>query len=184
MDNPIQVNYPLNTQTSKNLYSLIRTKTIELIESISILSIPDRIEIQSGWMDIDNKVIKIVNNDNSKQGKAVWGTTRSLVNNMVVGVTKGFSKHMEIVGVGYRGSLNGKVLTLNLGLSHTVEMNIPEGIEIKMDGNTKFSISGVDKQKIGQFASVVRSKRPPEPFKGKGVRYADEYVVRKEGKKK
>ena len=135
-------------------------------------------------VDIDNKVIKIVNNDNSKQGKAVWGTTRSLVNNMVVGVTKGFSKNMEIVGVGYRGSLNGKVLTLNLGLSHTVEMNIPEGIEIKMDGNTKFSISGVDKQKIGQFASVVRSKRPPEPFKGKGVRYADEYVVRKEGKKK
>tara|TARA_B100001741_G_scaffold310514_1_gene309897 strand:+ start:1062 stop:1595 length:534 start_codon:yes stop_codon:yes gene_type:complete len=135
-------------------------------------------------VDIDNKVIKIVNNDNSKQGKAVWGTTRSLINNMVVGVTKGFSKNMEIVGVGYRGSLNGKVLTLNLGLSHTVEMNIPEGIEIKMDGNTKFSISGVDKQKIGQFASVVRSKRPPEPFKGKGVRYADEYVVRKEGKKK
>ena len=135
-------------------------------------------------VDIENKVIKVVNNDNSKQGKAVWGTTRSLVNNMVVGVTKGFSKNMEIVGVGYRGSLNGKVLTLNLGLSHTVEMNIPEGIEIKMDGNTKFSISGVDKQKIGQFASVVRSKRPPEPFKGKGVRYADEYVVRKEGKKK
>ena len=135
-------------------------------------------------VDIDNKAIKIVNNDNSKQGKAVWGTTRSLINNMVVGVTKGFSKNMEIVGVGYRGSLNGKVLTLNLGLSHTVEMNIPEGIEIKMDGNTKFSISGVDKQKIGQFASVVRSKRPPEPFKGKGVRYADEYVVRKEGKKK
>ena len=75
-------------------------------------------------------------------------------------------------------------LTLNLGLSHTVEMDIPEGIEIKMDGNTKFSISGVDKQKIGQFASVIRSKRPPEPFKGKGIRYADEYVVRKEGKKK
>ena len=135
-------------------------------------------------VDIDNKVIKIVNNDNSKQGKAVWGTTRSLINNMVVGVTKGFSKNMEIVGVGYRGALSGKILTLNLGLSHTVEMNIPEGIEVKMDGNTKFSISGVDKQKIGQFASVIRSKRPPEPFKGKGIRYSDEYVVRKEGKKK
>ena len=90
--------------------------------------------------------------------EAVWEQLRSLINNMVVGVTKGFSKNMEIVGVGYRGTLNGKVLTLNLGLSHTVEMNIPEGIEIKMDGNTKFSISGVDKQKIGQFASVVRSK--------------------------
>ena len=91
---------------------------------------------------------------------------------------------MEIVGVGYRGALNGKTLTLNLGLSHSVEISVPEGIEIKMDGNTKFSISGVDKQKIGQFASVIRSKRPPEPFKGKGIRYADEYVVRKEGKKK
>ena len=143
------------------------------------LQISDKINLE-----IDNKVITIHNNDNSKQGKANWGTTRSLVNNMVVGVTKGFSKNMEIVGVGYRGALNGKILTLNLGLSHTVEMNVPEGIEIKMDGNTKFSISGIDKQKIGQFASVVRSKRPPEPFKGKGVRYADEYVVRKEGKKK
>ena len=135
-------------------------------------------------VEINNKVISVLNNDNSKQGKAVWGATRSFINNMVEGVTKGFSKNMEIVGVGYRGALSGKILTLNLGLSHTVEMNIPEGIEVKMDGNTKFSISGVDKQKIGQFASVVRSKRPPEPFKGKGIRYANEYVVRKEGKKK
>ncbi len=135
-------------------------------------------------LEVKDKVIIVNNNDKSKQGRAVWGTTRSLINNMVIGVTVGFSKNMEIVGVGYRGSLNGKILTLNLGLSHSVEMIVPEGIEIKMDGNTKFSISGFDKQKIGQFASVVRSKRPPEPFKGKGIRYADEYVVRKEGKKK
>lgn len=135
-------------------------------------------------VEIDNKVINILNNDESKQGRSVWGTTRSLIDNMVVGVTKGFSKNMEIVGVGYRAALNGNTLSLSLGLSHNVEMSIPEGIEVKMDGNTKFSISGFDKQKIGQFASVIRSKRPPEPFKGKGVRYADEYVVRKEGKKK
>ena len=143
------------------------------------LKVSDKITV-----DIKNKVINVLNNDTTKEGRAVWGTTRALINNMVHGVTEGFSKNMEIVGVGYRGALNGRTLTLNLGLSHSVEMSIPEGIEIKMDGNTKFSISGVDKQKIGQFASVVRSKRPPEPFKGKGIRYADEYVVRKEGKKK
>ena len=135
-------------------------------------------------LEVENKFISVINNDTTKQGRALWGTTRSLINNMVLGVTEGFSKNMEIVGVGYRGALNGKTLTLNLGLSHSVEISVPEGLEIKMDGNTKFSISGVDKQKIGQFASVIRSKRPPEPFKGKGIRYADEYVVRKEGKKK
>ena len=103
---------------------------------------------------------------------------------MVIGVTEGFTKNLEIVGVGYRGALNGRKLSLNLGLSHSVEMDIPDGIEVKMDGNTKLAITGPDKQMIGQFASVIRSKRPPEPFKGKGIRYADEYIIRKEGKKK
>jgi large subunit ribosomal protein L6 len=91
---------------------------------------------------------------------------------------------MEIVGVGYRGALQGNKLSLSLGLSHPVEMEIPEGLSIKMDGNTKFTIFGADKQKLGQFAAVVRSKRPPEPFKGKGIRYSDEFILRKEGKKK
>ena len=135
-------------------------------------------------VEISNKVIKVSNNDDSQKGQAVWGTTRALINNMVKGVSEGFSKNLEIVGVGYRGTLNGRKLSLNLGLSHSVELDIPEGIDVKMDGNTKLSIKGADKQKIGEFASFIRSKRPPEPFKGKGIRYSDEYVVRKEGKKK
>ena len=130
-----------------------------------------------------NKII-VVPNDKSSKGRALWGTTRALINNVVKGVSVGFVKNMEIVGVGYRGVLQGNKLSLSLGLSHPVEMEIPEGLSIKMDGNTKFTISGADKQKLGQFAAVVRSKRPPEPFKGKGIRYSDEFILRKEGKKK
>ena len=135
-------------------------------------------------INIADKTITVDPKDKTSKGKALWGTTRALINSAVQGVSKGFEKEMEIVGVGYRGALQGKKLSLSLGLSHPVEIEIPDGLSVKMDGNTKFSISGVDKQKLGQFAAVVRSKRPPEPFKGKGIRYADEYILRKEGKKK
>ena len=135
-------------------------------------------------VEINAKKIIVVPNDKSSKGRALWGTTRALINNVVKGVSVGFIKNMEIVGVGYRGVLQGNKLSLSLGLSHPVEMEIPEGLSIKMDGNTKFTISGADKQKLGQFAAVVRSKRPPEPFKGKGIRYSDEFILRKEGKKK
>jgi large subunit ribosomal protein L6 len=135
-------------------------------------------------VEINAKKIIVVPNDKSSKGRALWGTTRALINNVVKGVSVGFVKNMEIVGVGYRGALQGNKLSLSLGLSHPVEMEIPEGLSIKMDGNTKFTISGPDKQKLGQFAAVVRSKRPPEPFKGKGIRYSDEFILRKEGKKK
>jgi large subunit ribosomal protein L6 len=135
-------------------------------------------------VEINAKKIIVVPNDKSSKGRALWGTTRALINNVVKGVSIGFVKNMEIVGVGYRGVLQGNKLSLSLGLSHPVEMEIPEGLSIKMDGNTKFTISGADKQKLGQFAAVVRSKRPPEPFKGKGIRYSDEFILRKEGKKK
>ena len=135
-------------------------------------------------VEINAKKIIVVPNDKSSKGRALWGTTRALINNVVKGVSVGFVKNMEIVGVGYRGVLQGDKLSLSLGLSHPVEMEIPEGLSIKMDGNTKFTISGSDKQKLGQFAAVVRSKRPPEPFKGKGIRYSDEFILRKEGKKK
>ena len=131
----------------------------------------------------DNNII-VENKDDTLKGKANWGTIRALINNMVIGVTTGFTKDLEIVGVGYRGAVSGKKLTLNLGLSHSVEIEIPEDIDVKMDGNTKLSLTSANKQKLGQFCSVIRSKRPPEPFKGKGIRYADEYVIRKEGKKK
>ena len=135
------------------------------------------VTIKDGTISVEpkNKDIK---------SKAIWGTTRALINNAVSGVSAGFAKDMEIVGVGYRGALQGKTLSLSLGLSHPVEIEIPDGILVKMDGNTKFTISGADKQKIGEFAAMIRSKRPPEPFKGKGIRYADEFILRKEGKKK
>ena len=135
-------------------------------------------------LKINDDNILIANKDNTLKGKANWGTIRALINNMVIGVTTGFTKNLEIVGVGYRGSVSGKKLILNLGLSHAVEIEIPDDIEVKMDGNTKLAISSVNKQKLGQFCSFIRSKRPPEPFKGKGIRYADEYIIRKEGKKK
>tara|TARA_E500000178_G_C16733563_1_gene622678 strand:- start:133 stop:666 length:534 start_codon:yes stop_codon:yes gene_type:complete len=135
-------------------------------------------------LKVEDKKIVVQNKDDTLKGKANWGTTRALINNMAVGVSNGFTKNLEIVGVGYRGAVSGKKLTLNLGLSHTVEIDIPEDIDIKMDGNTKLEVSGANKQKIGQFCSVIRSKRPPEPFKGKGIRYANEFIIRKEGKKK
>ena len=135
-------------------------------------------------LKINDNNILVENKDNTLKGKANWGTTRALINNMMIGVTTGFTKSLEIVGVGYRGAVSGKKLTLNLGLSHVVEIEIPDDIEVKMDGNTKLSVSCADKQKLGQFCSFIRSKRPPEPFKGKGIRYIDEFIIRKEGKKK
>ena len=135
-------------------------------------------------LTINEKEIMVELKDKSIKNKALWGTTRALINNAVKGVSSGFEKDMEIVGVGYRGTLQGKKLTLNLGLSHPVEIEVPDYVSIKMDGNTKFTISSADKQKLGEFAAMVRSKRPPEPFKGKGIRYSKEFILRKEGKKK
>ena len=133
---------------------------------------------------VNEKEIKVELKDKNNKNRAIWGTTRSLINNAIQGVSVGFEKEMEIVGVGYRAALQGKKLILNLGLSHQVEIDVPDYITIKMDGNTKFNISSPDKQKLGEFAAMVRSKRPPEPFKGKGIRYSNEFILRKEGKKK
>ena len=133
---------------------------------------------------INEKDIKVELKEKNNKNRAIWGTVRALINNAVKGVSVGFEKDMEIVGVGYRAALQGKKLTLNLGLSHQVEIEVPDYITIKMDGNTKFNISSPDKQRLGEFAAMVRSKRPPEPFKGKGIRYSDEFILRKEGKKK
>ncbi len=120
----------------------------------------------------------------TRQAKALWGTMRSNLNNMVVGVTEGFTRKLEINGVGYRAAMQGNKLVLSLGFSHPVEMDVPAGLKVAVENNTSVTITGADKQLLGQFASEVRAKRPPEPFKGKGVKYADEYIVRKEGKKK
>ncbi len=112
----------------------------------------------------------------------IFGTTRALLNNMVVGVSQGFSKELQIVGVGYRAQLKGNVLNLNLGYSHPVDMEIPEGVKVEVPNNTTVVVSGINKQIVGEFAANVRAKRKPEPYKGKGVRYKDERIIRKEGK--
>ncbi len=117
-----------------------------------------------------------------KLAKSLHGLTRTLVHNMVVGVSEGFSKKLEVQGVGYRAAKQGKQLVMNLGYSHQVIMDEIEGITIDVPGPNEIIISGADKQKVGQFAAEVREKRPPEPYKGKGIRYAGEYVRRKEGK--
>lgn len=122
--------------------------------------------------------------DESQRARAMWGLSRSLVANMVQGVAEGFSKELEINGVGYRAEVQGKSLKLALGFSHDVIYPVPEGIEIKTPKPTEVVVSGIDKQKVGQVAAEIRSYRPPEPYKGKGVKYVDEYIFRKEGKKK
>ena len=120
----------------------------------------------------------------TKLSQSLWGTMRATINNMVVGVGEGFTRKLEINGVGYRAAMQGNKLVLNLGFSHPVEMAVPAGLTVAVENNTQINISGADKQLLGQFASEIRSKRPPEPFKGKGVKYAGEHIVRKEGKKK
>ena len=120
----------------------------------------------------------------TRQAKALWGTMRANLSNMVVGVSEGFTRKLEINGVGYRAAMQGNRLVLSLGFSHPVEMDVPAGLKVNVENNTSIIITGADKQLLGQFAAEVRGKRPPEPFKGKGVKYADEYIVRKEGKKK
>ena len=122
--------------------------------------------------------------NDSKRAHALWGTTRALVNNAVEGVSNGFKKELELVGVGYRAAVEGKELVLQLGFSHEIRFPIPEGIEMKCAKPTSVEISGTDKQVVGQVAAVLRGYRPPEPYKGKGVKYVDEYIFRKEGKKK
>jgi len=120
----------------------------------------------------------------SRFARAMSGTTRALVNNMVTGVSDGFERKLELVGVGYRAKAQGKTLNLTLGFSHPVNHNIPEGITVETPSQTEILIKGIDKQMVGQVAADIRHYRPPEPYKGKGVRYSDEHVVRKEAKKK
>jgi large subunit ribosomal protein L6 len=120
----------------------------------------------------------------TKQARAFWGMQRTMVQNLVTGVTDGFTKVLEITGVGYRANSQGKTLKLQLGYSHDVDFAVPEGIEIKTPDNTTVEIIGIDKQKVGQVAAEIRRWRKPEPYKGKGIKYRGEFIFRKEGKKK
>jgi large subunit ribosomal protein L6 len=141
--------------------------------------LPKEVEIKQ----VDN-VLTFATRSNAKTANALAGTMRALVNNMVLGVTQGFEKKLNLVGVGYRAQIQGKVLNLNLGFSHPIMFNIPEGITIEAPSQTEIVIKGISKQQVGQIAANIRAFRPPEPYKGKGVKYADEVIVRKEAKKK
>jgi large subunit ribosomal protein L6 len=132
----------------------------------------------------DGNILTINPIGDSKFAHKMWGTTRTVVNNLIVGVSDGFVKNLEINGVGYRAAIQGKDLVLQLGFSHDVNFPIPDGIKIICADQTHVSISGADKQRVGQVAAEIRGHRPPEPYKGKGIKYVGEYILRKEGKKK
>ncbi len=135
------------------------------------------VKLEGGNVQVDPR-------NESKRARSMWGTSRTLVANLVTGVTKGFERKLEITGVGYRAAVQGKNLQLALGYSHDVIFPIPEGIQIATPKPTEITITGIDSQKVGQVAAEIRGFRPPEPYKGKGVKYAGEYIFRKEGKKK
>ena len=134
-------------------------------------------------MEIDNNEITLKRANELKFTKALHGTANANISNMIKGVQEGYKKNLEIVGVGYRFNTKGNTLVINAGYSHPVEMNIPEGIKVELVSNTEISLSGISKELVGEYAANVRKVREPEPYKGKGIRYKDEYIRRKEGKK-
>ncbi|MGN1050773.1 MAG: 50S ribosomal protein L6 [Acutalibacteraceae bacterium] len=133
-------------------------------------------------IELNDGVIEVKRPDDNKENRSLHGLTRTLINNMIIGVTEGYKKELEVNGVGYRVQKQGKTLVMNLGFSHQVTMEDTEDITIEVPGPNEIIIHGADKQKVGQFAAEVREKRPPEPYKGKGIKYKDEHIRRKEGK--
>jgi large subunit ribosomal protein L6 len=142
-------------------------------------TVVDEIEVRQ-----ENGELTFTPRDESTRARAMWGLSRTLVSNMVIGVTKGYEQTLELVGVGYRAAMKGQALSMQLGFSHEVDVKPPEGITFAVPRQTEIKISGIDKQVVGEIAARIRKIRPPEPYKGKGVRYAGEQVRRKEGKKK
>lgn len=142
-------------------------------------TVPDVVTVSDG-----DDGVSVMPVDDSKKARSMWGLSRSMVSNLVQGVTDGFERRLEIAGVGYRASIQGKNLQLALGFSHEVLYPIPDGIQIQCPKPTEIVIAGIEKQRVGQVAAEIRDFRPPEPYKGKGVKYAGEQIIRKEGKKK
>lgn len=134
-------------------------------------------------VSLEDSSLSVTTNGSGKNAKALSGTTRAVLNNMVTGVSEGFERKLQIIGVGYRAQVQGKNLNLSLGFSHPVDFAIPEGVTIETPSQTEIVVKGIDKQQVGQVAAEIRAYRKPEPYKGKGVRYSDEQVVRKEAKK-
>ena len=176
--------------------SRVANSPVALPSGVEVKLTEQDIEVKGGKgtlkMDLNSVVtvsqegseLKFAAKNGSKFSRAMSGTTRALVNNMVTGVSTGFQKKLQLIGVGYRVQLQGKKLNLNLGFSHPVEYELPEGIKAEAPSQTEIVLSGADKQLLGQVAAEIRAFRPPEPYKGKGVRFADEHVRRKEAKKK
>ena len=159
----------------------VQGKTISMKGPKGALSlvISERVKVA-----MDKGEISVDPADESKEARAMWGTTRANLNNIVTGVTQGFERKLEITGVGYRAAVQGKNLQLQLGYSHDVVYAIPDGIAVVTPKPTEIVITGIDRRQVGQVAAEIRSYRPPEPYKGKGVKYSDEFIFRKEGKKK
>lgn len=176
--------------------SRIANAPISLPSGVEVNLSPELIKVKGGKGELqlvphnlvaveqEGTELKVSTRQQSKTATALAGTTRALVNNMVKGVSEGFEKKLTIVGVGYRAQAQGQKLNLTLGFSHPVVYQVPEGIKVETPSNTEIVVSGIDKQKVGQVAAEIRGYRPPEPYKGKGVRYSDEHVVRKQAKKK
>jgi large subunit ribosomal protein L6 len=133
---------------------------------------------------LEGDLLTVTPNSDTKRARSFWGMQRTLIANLVTGVTQGFSKTLEITGVGYRANAQGRKIKLQLGYSHDVDLDVPEGLEVKTPDQTTIEISGMDAQMVGQFAAEIRQWRKPEPYKGKGIKYRGEYIFRKEGKKK
>lgn len=176
--------------------SRIAKRPIPLPATVSVTLEPQRLVVtgQQGHLELAthptvqitlaDKELTFSTRDSSRLANAMAGTTRALVNNMVQGVTQGFVKKLILVGVGYRAAVDGRVLNLTLGFSHPIQFTMPDGITIETPTQSEIVIKGIDKQKVGQVAANIRAYRPPEPYKGKGVKYADEVIIRKEAKKK
>jgi len=176
--------------------SRIGKQIIKVPEGVEITISGNTIKVKGSKGELSytfSSSIKVIYKDNQIQVKrdsdepeerSLHGLTRALIQNMITGVSKGFEKRLEIIGVGYRAQTSGKKITLNLGFSHPIDLEVPDGVAVEMDKEQKnvIIVSGIDKQAVGQFAANIRGFRPPEPYKGKGIRYTDEYVARKAGK--
>ena len=176
------------SRVGKNPVPVPAGVTAQIVEGVFVakgkqgeLRLPLSAEVE---VAIEDGAVKVKPVSQSKQSRMMWGTTRNLARNLMQGVAQGFSRNLEINGVGYRASVQGKKLVLQLGYSHDIEYPIPADIAIKCEKPTAITVSGADKQRVGQVAAEIRAFRKPEPYKGKGIKYEKEFIVRKEGKKK
>ncbi|MDC0559072.1 50S ribosomal protein L6 [Candidatus Izimaplasma bacterium] len=174
--------------------SRIGKKPITLPENVEVSVVENNITVKGPkgqlefafnnelTVELEGNVLTVLRPDETKFHRAIHGTTRALINNMMVGVSQGFKKELKMIGVGYRASMQGNKIVILAGYSHPVELEVPAGLTVEVPKNTQIFISGIDKQLVGEFAANIRGVRPPEPYLGKGIRYVDEYVRRKEGK--